>query len=72
MKIETHPNAKLEQFFQVVVNAEQQYALWPDSLPRPAGWQFTGQAGPREACLEWVRTAWTDMRPLSVRQVSNG
>jgi len=52
----------------VVVNAEEQYSLWPADRPPPPGWRQTGPTGSRESCLEHVRTVWTDMRPLSLRR----
>ena len=54
--------------FLVVVNAEQQYSIWPDQLPIPGGWSDAGFHGPKAACLAHVREVWTDMRPLSLRQ----
>ena len=53
---------------KVVVNDEQQYALWPASRPCPEGWTETGVAGTRAECLEHVERVWTDMRPLSLRK----
>lgn len=54
--------------FQVVVNDEEQYSLWPGTREIPSGWRATGMSGTRDACLEYVRTVWTDMRPKSVRE----
>ncbi|AUG75709.1 antibiotic synthesis protein MbtH [Kitasatospora sp. MMS16-BH015] len=54
--------------FQVVVNEEEQYALWPEVREVPAGWRPTGYSGPREACQAHVDELWQDMRPLSLRR----
>ncbi|WDZ83812.1 AMP-binding protein [Micromonospora cathayae] len=51
---------------QVVVNAEDQYSLWPTDRPVPDGWT-TAFTGPVEACLEHVAAHWTDLRPASLR-----
>jgi MbtH protein len=51
---------------RVVVNHEEQYALWPADKAIPEGWSQVFEGG-REACLEHVERVWTDMRPLSVR-----
>jgi len=54
--------------YQVVVNAEDQYSIWPAGREIPAGWQATGPAGPRDDCLRYIDETWTDMRPRSVRE----
>ncbi|WP_396268759.1 MbtH family NRPS accessory protein [Ideonella sp.] len=48
-------------------NDEAQWAIWPEHLPLPAGWQAHGPAMSKEAALKEVEAQWTDMRPLSVR-----
>jgi len=52
----------------VVVNAEQQYAFWPAGRGVPEGWKAAGPEGTREECLAFVRQAWRDLRPASVRR----
>ena len=52
----------------VVVNHEEQFAIWPADKEPPLGWQAVGVRGYREECLAWIHENWTDMRPLSVRQ----
>ncbi|MET9666779.1 MbtH family NRPS accessory protein [Streptomyces sp. NPDC006475] len=52
--------------FLVVVNGEGQHALWPESLPGPAGWAAVHGPADRAACIEYVTAHWTDMRPLSL------
>jgi uncharacterized protein YbdZ (MbtH family) len=54
--------------YKVLVNREEQYALWPADKETPAGWQDAGRAGDKEACLAYIREVWTDMRPLSLRK----
>jgi MbtH protein len=56
------------EHFQVVVNGEEQYSIWPLDLEVPAGWHATGKVGEKAACLEFIRRMWTDMRPLSTRR----
>ncbi|GAA4088821.1 MbtH family protein [Nonomuraea soli] len=51
----------------VVVNDEEQYSIWADASPLPAGWRPAGFQGEREACLEHIEQVWTDMRPKRVR-----
>jgi MbtH protein len=52
----------------VVVNAEEQYSIWPAGKTLPAGWRAVQEPAPKEQCLEYIETHWTDMRPLSLRR----
>lgn len=56
-----------EPLFVTVVNDEGQYSVWPEKKALPAGWRQEGEAAPREACLQYIETVWTDMRPKSLR-----
>ncbi|WP_441251390.1 GNAT family N-acetyltransferase [Kitasatospora sp. McL0602] len=51
----------------VILNTEQQYAVWPQSAALPAGWQPTGWTGDEKSCLDRIGQEWTDLRPASVR-----
>jgi MbtH protein len=57
-----------EKRYKVVVNHEAQYSIWPQEKECPLGWQEVGQAGPKADCLAYIKTVWTDLRPLSVRR----
>ncbi|WP_321839179.1 MbtH family protein [Paraburkholderia bannensis] len=54
--------------FNVVVNHEEQYSIWPEYKALPEGWRAAGKTGTREECLAHIESVWTDMRPLSLRQ----
>ena len=54
--------------WKVVINDEEQYALFPQSLPLPAGWVEAGFAGSEDDCVSYVDEHWTDMRPRSLRE----
>lgn len=56
------------QTYQVVVNHEEQYSIWPVDRELPAGWRAEGTTGPKEQCLAHIDEVWTDMRPLSLRK----
>jgi len=58
--------------FRVVVNHEEQYSIWPTYLEIPAGWREVGVQGPKQHCLDHIKDAWTDMRPLSLRKHMEG
>ncbi|MFG2920592.1 MbtH family protein [Streptomyces sp. NPDC048305] len=53
--------------YQVVVNDEEQHALWPAGSPPPAGWRPDGFSGTEEECAAHVDEVWPDIRPLSLR-----
>ncbi len=54
--------------YNVVVNHEEQYSIWPEYREIPAGWTAVGKAGPKAECLAYIKEVWTDMRPLSLRK----
>lgn len=51
--------------YEVVVNHEAQYSIWPNFKALPQGWQMVGKSGNKEACLAYIREIWTDMRGQS-------
>jgi MbtH protein len=60
-------NEPTEPQWRVVVNDEEQYALWPAYKDNARGWRDTGVSGSRAACLAHVRAVWTDLTPRSLR-----
>jgi MbtH protein len=54
--------------FDVVVNHEEQYSVWPADREPPNGWTRTGYVGSRDECLDQIGSVWEDMRPKSVRE----
>jgi MbtH protein len=52
--------------YLVVVNDEEQYSIWDQALPVPAGWRPTGFAGSEEDCVAHIDKVWIDMRPASL------
>ncbi|KEA62519.1 MbtH-like protein [Marinobacterium lacunae] len=61
-------SADSNDLFTVVINDEEQYAIWPASLAVPQGWREIGFSGSMEACTAHVDEVWTDMRPRSLRE----
>jgi MbtH protein len=53
--------------FEVVLNHEEQYSIWPAYKEIPKGWKKAGKKGLKKDCLAFVEEVWTDMRPLSLR-----
>lgn len=65
----SQPDGELDRY-RVVINAEEQYSIWPVDLGNPLGWRDVGVTGTREECLAYIKTVWTDMRPLSLRDAT--
>jgi MbtH protein len=53
--------------YNVVVNHEEQYSIWPTFKAVPLGWKIVGKSGSKSECLAYIEEVWTDMRPLSLR-----
>ena len=54
--------------YNVVVNHEEQYSIWPADRQPPLGWREVGKSGLKQECLDYIKEVWTDMRPLSLRK----
>ena len=54
--------------FEVVINHEEQYSIWPIYKAVPLGWTTVGVAGDKKTCLDYIDRVWIDMRPLSLRK----
>jgi len=67
-----NPFEDLEGTYLVLVNAQEQYSIWPDSLEVPVGWTVAHAAGPRADALAYVERVWTDLRPRSLREQRSG
>lgn len=61
-------DVEADMVYRVVVNAEEQYSIWPAQRGNPAGWTDEGTRGTKEECLRRIEEVWVDMRPLSLRQ----
>lgn len=61
------PDEPERRIFQVLVNDEEQYSLFPVELAVPGGWRPVEFTGTEAECVAFVDKAWTDMRPLSQR-----
>jgi MbtH protein len=54
--------------YDVVVNGEEQYSIWPVGRDAPDGWRAIGVRGQKAECLQRIDELWTDMRPRSLRE----
>jgi MbtH protein len=62
----TNPFENPDGVYLVLVNEENQHSLWPEFVPVPAGWRPVHGPADRQACLDYVETNWTDLRPRSL------
>lgn len=60
--------------FSVLINAQQQYSLWPqfaDMWPQfadtPQGWRVLMGPASRGECIDYIETHWQDMRPAALK-----
>lgn len=54
--------------FIALINAEEQYSIWPAKKEIPAGWKAVGPSGSKQEVSAYIDKNWTDMRPASLRQ----
>ncbi|ASW56836.1 MbtH family protein [Plantactinospora sp. KBS50] len=43
-----------EKRYQVVINDEEQYSIWPAEQQPPAGWRADGTVGTQTECVEHI------------------
>ncbi len=61
-----NPFEQEDGVYLVLVNAERQHSLWPAAIAVPSGWTVVHGEDTRQACLDYVETHWTDLRPKSL------
>ncbi|AWZ04200.1 MULTISPECIES: MbtH family protein [unclassified Streptomyces] len=62
----TNPFDDADGRFLVLVNDEGQHSLWPSFTSVPGGWTIALGETTRDACLEYIESSWTDLRPRSL------
>ena len=62
----TNPFDDADGRFLVLVNDEGQHSLWPSFAEVPGGWTVVLAENSRQACLDYIETHWTDLRPRSL------
>jgi MbtH protein len=67
----TNPFDDPDGAYLVLINDEFQYSLWPAFADVPAGWRIVHPQDARQACLDYIETHWTDMRPQSLIDAMN-
>lgn len=61
-------NQQNTEIYTVIINGEEQYSIWPADRASAPGWREAGKSGTKEECLAFIKSVWTDMRPLSLRK----
>ncbi len=62
-----HEEQEDKTIYNVVINHEEQYSIWPAHRENPLGWKSVGTSGLKPECLAYIKEVWTDMRPKSLR-----
>lgn len=57
-----------KQLYVVVVNGQEQYSIWFAYRDPPAGWTALTKPAERQACLDYIKEHWLDIRPRSLRE----
>jgi acyl carrier protein len=57
-----------DTIYAVVVNAGEQYAIWPAYKDDPTGWHRVGPTATKAECLAYIAEIGGDLRPQSLRE----
>ena len=58
------------EIWNVVINIEDQYSIWPASKKIPSGWKEIKKFSTKEESLAFIKENWTDMRPRILKEMS--
>lgn len=64
----TNPFEDPDATYLVVVNDENQHALWPTTIEVPADWTIVHPEDGRDACLSYIERNWSDRRPRGLAE----
>lgn len=67
----TNPFEHAEGIYLVLTNGEGQHSLWPAYIEVPAGWTAVYGQASRQACMDYINSQWTDMRPKSLHSLAD-
>ncbi len=51
--------------YQVVVNSESRYSIWPQDRELPPGWVQAGKSGLHWECVDFIGDVWIDQPAAS-------
>lgn len=67
----TNPFEQADGVYLVLINGEGQYSLWPAFIKVPEGWTVVLERQTRQACLDYISSQWTDLRPRSLHSAAD-
>ncbi len=56
--------------FYVLINAKQQYSLWPIFACQPEGWQCVLGPENRKNCIAYIEKYWLKIQPSDAEPIS--
>jgi MbtH protein len=69
---EEHPMVNIDRedttVYKTVMNAEDQYSIWPADRENPAGWRDAGFQGAKQECLSYIKEATGKRPPRNLEQ----
>lgn len=68
LKSDDNRTGEDETQYQVVMDIEDRYSIWPLEEEIPKYWRAEGMKGLKKDCLDYIQRVWTDMRPLSLKK----
>lgn len=57
--------------FFILINAQQQFSLWPEPCSLPAGWQVVSGPDEPSVCQQWLEQRWQTLKPDNFIAVSD-
>jgi MbtH protein len=57
------PQMSSTSLYQVLLNEDAQFLVWPATRSCPVGWRKTGKTGTQAECLAYVDQVWTMHQP---------
>lgn len=61
------PDAPIRRY-DVVINDDGYYSIWPDARELPLGWRREGMNGTEEECVAHVEQVWRGLDPKALRE----
>lgn len=61
----SNPFDDTQGLFTILINAQQQYSLWPQQCAVPAGWTVVCEAQSQEACFRWLEQQRDVLQPAT-------
>jgi MbtH protein len=61
------PGDSREAPYRIVLNHENQYAIWPEARELPDGWQATSYVGTKAECLAYLQLSPPRARLAPIR-----